>query len=132
MRGLTVARLMRTDVPKARVDMTLSEFMQAYPAQSSNQWVALTDRMERYAGIVFVPDVHLEAGAGESALAEVAKMPKQAFEQIESEALVVLDNEKDRRIIGLLTEAHVLRRYTDELAKAHRDLMGENWFSGRL
>jgi CIC family chloride channel protein len=148
MRGLTVARLMRTDVPKARVDMTLSEFMQAYPAQSSNQWVALTDRMERYAGIVFVPDVHLaglEAGAGESELAELAKMPnqfllpgtdiqsaEQAFEQTESEALAVLDNEKDRRIIGLLTEAHVLRRYTDELAKAHRDLMGENWFSGRL
>jgi chloride channel protein, CIC family len=148
MRGLTVARLMRTDAPKARVDMTLSEFMQAYPAQSSNQWVALTDRMERYAGIVFVPDVHLaglEAGAGESALAELAKMPnqfllpgtdiqsaEQAFEQTESEALAVLDNEKDRRIIGLLTEAHVLRRYTDELAKAHRDLMGENWFSGRL
>jgi hypothetical protein len=117
-------------------------------AQSSNQWVALTDRMERYVGIVFVPDVHLaglEAGAGESALAELAKMPnqfllpgtdiksaEQAFEQTESEALAVLDNEKDRRIIGLLTEAHVLRRYTDELAKAHRDLMGENWFSGRL
>jgi CIC family chloride channel protein len=139
MRGLTVARLMRTDVPKARLDMTLSEFMQAYPAQSSNQWVALTGGMERYAGIVFVPDVHLaglEAGAGQSALAELA-MPnqfllpgtdiqsaKQVFEQTETEALAVLDNEKDRRIIGLLTEAHVF-------ATAHRDLTGEKWFSGR-
>jgi chloride channel protein, CIC family len=29
-----------------------------------------------------------------------------------------------------LTEAHVLRRYTDELDKAHRDLSGEGWIGG--
>jgi chloride channel protein, CIC family len=59
------------------------------------------------------------------------QLAEQAFEQTETEALAVLDNEKDRRVIGLLTEAHVLRRYTDELAKAHRDLLGENWLPGR-
>jgi CIC family chloride channel protein len=32
-------------------------------------------------------------------------------------------------VIGLLTEAHVLRRYTDELDKAHRDLAGESWIA---
>jgi chloride channel protein, CIC family len=147
MRDLTVAHLMRTDVPKARLDMTLSEFIVAFPAQSSNQWVAVTGNMDRYAGMVFVPDVHIaavETGAGATALGELAKSPdlfllpgmniqpaEQAFEETETEALAVVDNEQDRRVIGLLTEAHVLRRYTDELSKAHRDLLGENWFAGR-
>lgn len=147
MRDLTVARLMRTDMPKARFDMTLSKFVEAFPARSSDQWVAVTAEMDRYAGMVLVPDVHIaagEAGKGATALGELAKsqdlfllpgmniqLAEQTFEQTETEALAVLDNEKDRRIIGLLTEAHVLRRYTDELTKAHRDLMGENWFADR-
>lgn len=147
MRDLTVARLVRTDTPKAQFDMTLSEFMKTFPAQSSNQWVAVTGKMDRYAGIVFVPDVHIAAmgaRAGETALGELAKSPElfllpgmniqlaeQAFEETETEALAVLDSEKDRHVVGLLTEAHVLRRYTDELAKAHRDLLGENWVAGR-
>jgi CIC family chloride channel protein len=33
----------------------------------------------------------------------------------------------DGRPIGLLTEAHVLRRYTEELERARRDLAGEQW-----
>jgi chloride channel protein, CIC family len=35
MRDLTVARLMQTDVPKAHFDMTLSDFVEAFPVQSS-------------------------------------------------------------------------------------------------
>ncbi|MBO0733585.1 MAG: chloride channel protein [Methylocapsa sp.] len=147
MRELTVGRLMRTDMPKAWQGMSLSEFVEAFPAQSSNQWVAVTGKEDHYAGIVFVPDAHLAAvenGAETALLGQLAKFPDQfllpsmdieaavqTFEQTEAEALAAVDNEKDRRVIGLLTEAHVLRRYTDELAKAHSDLLGENWFDRR-
>ena len=55
------------------------------------------------------------------------KLAVNNFEQSENEALAVVDNEKERHVIGLLTEAHVLRRYTDELDKAHRELSGESW-----
>jgi CIC family chloride channel protein len=143
MRDLTVGRLMRTDVPKARLDMTIGAFMEAFPAQSTNQWVALTGSSGRYAGMVFVPDVHLagvNGGADAAGLGKLArsadvflqpqmniKLAVQYFEQNENEALAVVDNEKDRLVVGLLTEAHVLRRYTDELDKAHRDLSGEGW-----
>jgi CIC family chloride channel protein len=41
--------------------------------------------------------------------------------------VAVVDNEKERHIIGLLTEAHVLRRYADELDKARLELSGESW-----
>jgi CIC family chloride channel protein len=55
------------------------------------------------------------------------KLAVNNFEQSENEALAVVDNETERHVIGLLTEAHVLRRYTDELDKARRELSGESW-----
>jgi CIC family chloride channel protein len=141
MRDLTVGRLMRTDVPKAPFDMSILRFMEAFPAQSTNQWVTVIGPSGNYAGMVFVPDVHL-AGvhADATELSKLARLPDtfllpqmnvklavQIFEQCENEALAVVDNETDRYVIGFLTEAHVLRRYTDELDKARRDLSGENW-----
>jgi CIC family chloride channel protein len=144
MRDLTVGRLMRTDAPKARLAMTITEFMKEFPAQSTNQWVAVTSESGGYAGMVFVPDVHLAglhgdtgavAGLGKFARSpDVFLLPQMNiklavnnFEQSENEALAVVDNETERHVIGLLTEAHVLRRYTDELDKAHRELSGESW-----
>jgi CIC family chloride channel protein len=134
---------MRTDVPKARLDMTLEEFMEEFPARSTSQWVTVIGPSGGYAGVVFVPDVHLagvHGDAGAAGLRTLARSPDifllpemniklavQFFEQSENEALAVVDNEKERHVIGLLTEAHVLRRYTDELDKAHRELSGESW-----
>ncbi len=48
-----------------------------------------------------------------------------AFEQTESEALVVVADRKSRRVVGFLTESFALRRYAEELDKARRDLSGE-------
>jgi CIC family chloride channel protein len=145
MRDLTVGRLMRSDVPLAPADITIGEFIEEFPARSTSQWVALTDRYGCYAGIVFVPDVHLAGvheDAGASGLSQLTrahnvfllpnmniKSAAQIFEQTETEALAVLNSAKERHVIGLLTEAHVLRRYTDELDKAHRDLAGESWIA---
>jgi chloride channel protein, CIC family len=49
------------------------------------------------------------------------------FERTESEALAVASDFGTRHVIGLLTEAHVLRRYTEELEKARQELSGETW-----
>jgi chloride channel protein, CIC family len=143
MRDLTAGRLMRTDVPMARLQMTITEFMKEFPAQSSSKWVVLTGPSGAYAGMAFVPDVNLagvHGDAGAAGLGTLARSPDvfllpqmniklavQYFEQSENEALAVVDNDKERHVIGLLTEAHVLRRYTDELDKAHRELSGESW-----
>ena len=141
IRDLTVGRLMRTDVPKARFDMTIARFMEEFPARSTNPWIVVTGALGGYVGMVFVPDVHLaglHADAGVTCLGKLArssdafllpgmniKLAAQFFEQTENEALAVVDNEKGRRVMGLLTESHVLRRYTDELGKAHRELSGD-------
>jgi CIC family chloride channel protein len=135
---------MRTDVPKARLAMTIGEFIKEFPALSTNQWVVVTSESGGYAGMVFVPDVQLAGLQGDTGVAaglgkfarspDVFLLPQMNiklavhyFEQSENEALAVVDNEKERHVIGLLTEAHVLRRYTDELDKARRELSGEEW-----
>ena len=122
--------------------MTPAAFMASFPL-GSTQWVVVIDPFGRYAGMVFVPDAHLMTMNGDASgtgLAKLArdrdhflvsqmniKLAAQIFDQSESEALAVVDNETDRRVVGLLTEAHVLRRYTEELDKAHSELSGEIW-----
>ncbi len=145
MRDLTVGRLMRTDVEIARSNMAISEFMQRFPLGSA-QWVVAIDPLGRYKGMISVPDAHLMSanGAGaETDLASLARLQEiflvadlnvktaaLTFEQSESEALTVVDNATDRRVIGLLTEAHLLRRYAEELDKARRELSGETFGAG--
>ncbi len=146
MRDLTVGRLMRTDVETARSDMSLGEFSKRFPLGSA-QWVIATDPLGQYKGMVFVPDVYLlndQADAGPADLGSLARLPDQylvpqlngklaaqLFEQSESEALAVVDNAANRRVIGLLTEAHLLRRYAEELDKARRELSGESIAAAR-
>jgi CIC family chloride channel protein len=135
MRDLTVGRLMRTDVEIARSDASLAEFQKLFPL-GSTQWVVVLDASGRYEGIVFVPDAYVEGAAADLAalsrqptqflVAEMnVKTAAQVFEQGENEALAVVDNATDQRVIGLLTEAHLLRRYAEELDKARRQLSGD-------
>jgi CIC family chloride channel protein len=142
IRTLTVARMMRPDVKTVVVDETVGEFVEAFPL-GSTQWVVVTDASERYAGMISVTEAHLSLSNGGDAKAPVAdlichqndmlqpsmniKHAAALFERSESEALAVIDDPLHRRVVGLLTEAHVLRRYTEELDKARRDLAGEKW-----
>ena len=43
----------------------------------------------------------------------------------ESEALAVVDCAAERRVIGMLTESHTLKRYSDELERQRRTIAGE-------
>ena len=47
-----------------------------------------------------------------------------AFDRTESEALAVVDNPSDRRVLGILTEQHALKRYAEELDKVRQGLSG--------
>ena len=53
-----------------------------------------------------------------------AKEAMALFEAAEAEALAVLDGTKTRRVVGLLTEAHLLRRYGEELDKRRQEEVG--------
>ena len=97
--------------------------------------VVLVDEAGRYAGLVSVPEAHAappETGSLE-ALArhkEAVLLPgtnardaMAAFEAAEAEALAVVDGPA-RRVLGLLTEAHLLRRYGEEIEKRRREESG--------
>jgi CIC family chloride channel protein len=48
-----------------------------------------------------------------------------AFESYEAEALAVVDTAERRQVIGLLSESHALRRYSDASERQRRELLGE-------
>lgn len=140
IRTLTVGRLMRRDVRTVRTDTRLSAFRHEFPLGSTQRVVAV-DEAERYAGLILVAEAHLPQLDSSESQQNVTtllryredilvpqmniKEAMAVFDNSESEALVVVDDRDTRKVIGLLTEAHALRRYAEELDRARRDLIGE-------
>ncbi len=54
-----------------------------------------------------------------------AKVATALFDRTESEALAVVEDLEGRRVIGLLTESHTLKRYSEELDRQRRAVLGE-------
>ncbi|CAH1659318.1 hypothetical protein BOSEA31B_11852 [Hyphomicrobiales bacterium] len=47
------------------------------------------------------------------------------FGEAESEALPVVAERDSRRLVGILSEAHAIKRYSDEMSRRNRELTGE-------
>ena len=141
MRSLTVDRLMRTAVDTAFADASIGSFLENHPL-GSGHWVVATDPFDRYAGMVALAEAHTlqhdEAKCREplarlllhteTVLTQDMNVREAArlFEATESEALAVVESVTNRRVVGVLSEAHLLRRYTGELDRVRRDLSGES------
>jgi CIC family chloride channel protein len=136
MRNLTVARMMRRETRTVRADTALGAFRRDVPLGSASRVVVL-DAADRYAGMVQVADAHAPDLADSLRLAAIMQhadsllLPQMTikdaigvFERAEADALAVVDGKDSKRVIGLLTEAHALRRYSEELER-RRELSGE-------
>ncbi|MDB5560761.1 MAG: Chloride channel protein, partial [Hyphomicrobiales bacterium] len=141
MRSLTVRAMMRQDVKTVLDSTSLDDFCEKYPLGSTERAIVL-DRNGRYSGIVLVAEAHqakADDGDAEPETIEPllryreqillpsmnAKDAAQLFNDANSEELAVVDHRESRRVIGLLTEAYLLRRYAEELDKGWQDLTGE-------
>jgi CIC family chloride channel protein len=137
IRDLTVAQMMRADVRTTPVETTAAAFREAFPLGSTNQVIAV-DEDGRYAGMVITAEAHSTELPATTPLRDIlrhvdhmllAQMTAQeaiaAFEQFEAEALAVVDTAERRQVIGLLSEAHALRRYSDASERQRRELLGE-------
>ena len=137
IRDLTVAQMMRTDVRTTPVEVPVSVFREAFPLGSTNQVVAV-DEDGRYAGMVIVAEAHATELPATASLREIlhntdhmmlpqmtAQEAIAAFERFEVDALAVVDSAERRQVIGLLSEAHALRRYSDASERQRRELLGE-------
>jgi CIC family chloride channel protein len=135
IRDLTVGRMMRRDTQTVPVDTYVSDFREAFPLGSATQVVAI-DEDGRYGGMVVVAEAHAKELDDSQPIREILRhgddflFPEMTvqeavavFDQAETEALAVVDAPGTRRVIGLLTEAHALRRYTEESELHRRELL---------
>ena len=135
VRTLTAGRMMRRESHATPADATVAEFRRRFPLGSTSR-VVLTDADGGYAGIAlparaFAEDVDPVTPIGELAVhPEVALTPDmdmagimRLFDATGADELAVVGG--DGKVLGLLSESFVRRRYAEELEKAQRELFGE-------
>jgi CIC family chloride channel protein len=137
IRDLTVGQMMRADVRTVPAETQISAFREAFPLGSTSQVIAV-DEDGRYAGMVLLPEAHAADLAAIASLRDILHHPDNmllpqmtaqeaiaTFDRTEAEALAVVDTPERRQPIGLLSEAHALRRYSDASERQRRELLGE-------
>jgi chloride channel protein, CIC family len=135
MKSLTAGRMMRGDPPTIETGATLAEFRRRFPLGAARAVVA-TDPAGRYAGLVATDAAWGAEVDPAAAVSTVARLRRaalspdldvaavmHAFEEVEADDLAVVDG--GARVLGLVSERFVRRRYTEEIEKAQRDLFGE-------
>jgi CIC family chloride channel protein len=138
IRDLTVRSLMRQDVATVDANIPIAQFREKFPLGSKNQVVAV-DGTGRYVGLALVADAHapdIEAARGligllhcRDAVLHPGMNIQEAiavFDAAEAESLAVVDIGGEHRPIGILTEAHAMRRYAEESEQRRREVLGEN------
>jgi CIC family chloride channel protein len=137
MRDLTVGKMMRRDMRTAAATSTIGAFRDAFPVGSTTYVIAVDDD-KRYAGMVRVADAHATEVAPSKTVRDLLHYPNDmllpgmaikdavlTFDRAEAEALPVVDSYLGRRVVGLLTEAYALRRYSAELERRRQELVGK-------
>ncbi|MGC1561810.1 MAG: chloride channel protein [Bradyrhizobium sp.] len=136
LRDLTVRRLMRPDVVTVNADMAIAEFRAKFPPGSKTQVVA-EDEAGRYAGLVMVAEAHAPDIDTKKTVRSILhhqlvvlhpgmniREAISAFDVAEAESLAVVEA-GDNRPIGILTEAHAMRRYAEESERRRREMVGD-------
>jgi CIC family chloride channel protein len=124
-------------VPTVHASTTIENFREAFPL-GSTAYVIAVDEDDHYAGVVIMADAHTAETSPDKAVKDLlhftddlllpgmaVKEAVLAFDRAEAEALAVVDSYRDRKVVGLLTEAYVLRRYAAALERRRRDMVGE-------
>jgi CIC family chloride channel protein len=137
IRDLTVRRLMRSDVATVDAGIGIEDFRVKFPLGSKTQVVAV-DATGRYIGLAVVAEAHapdIDATRGligilhhrDVVLHPVMNIQEAiaVFDAAEAESLAVVEAGGEHRPVGILTEAHAMRRYAEESDKRRREAIGE-------
>ena len=135
VKTLTAGRMMRRETRATPATLTVAEFRHRFSLGATSR-VVLVDEAGRYAGICQTPTAYAEgvdpsASIGSLAVNRDAALAPDMdistvmtrFDASGTDELAVLD--ADRRVLGILSESFVRRRYAEELEKAQRELFGE-------
>lgn len=139
LRNLTVVRMMQTDVDKVLLTMTIAECRRKY-ALGSRPAVIVVNNKDEYCGLVLLSELFsadLDTLAEDIQLAKIVncvqmtllpemnvKSAMKMFDDAAAEVLAVVTSGTRRKVIGLLSESYVRRRYIEEIDKAARGLIG--------
>ena len=136
VRQLTAGRMMRRAPAALPAGTSIAEFRRRTPLGSTSR-VVLLDEKEQYAGLVPTAQAYVDGLDTEASAATLARRPDdtiapdrniaevmQMFDRLGVDDLAVVA--ADGTVLGLLTEAHVRKRYADELERTQRDLFGES------
>ena len=137
IRDLTVRSLMRQDVATVNANVPIEEFCDKFPLGSKTQVVAV-DGAGRYVGLALVAEAHAPDVQAAKGLIDIlhyrdvvlhpAMNIQEAiavFDAAEAETLAVVDTDGEHRPIGVLTEAHAMRRYAEESEQRRREAVGD-------
>jgi CIC family chloride channel protein len=140
LHDLQVANLMRRDFASVPLDQPLGELCQQFPIEAHIRVFAV-DGSGGYKGYVDLAEAHGAAyrgGGAKLCVRDVARgaeyflTPGQPIRETldqfiasAAETLAVVDNSRDRRIQGYLSEAFALRRYYRELEARHSEELGD-------
>ncbi len=126
VRELSIGRMMRKDVRTVLLETPVERVRRDFPL-GSTQRLIVTDENHKYCGVVSVPELHKDDETVETLshylrLTDTYLTPDQnvrhaidAFAKAECEAMAVVEPSSSLRVLGLLTEQHALRRYSEEL-----------------
>jgi chloride channel protein, CIC family len=137
---MTVARLMRSDPKLVPANMVLKALREKYPPGSAARVFAVAPD-GHYAGWLDMAEVHdpqIDDVVDQGVVADLVRQPQvyllptenvrtalARFEEAQSENLPVLASRADPRVIGYMTEAYALRRYSQELERRRSAELGE-------
>lgn len=137
MRTLTVERMMRTEIATFPAHETVQAARMAFPHETP-RYIILSGADNQYEGLVENALFHASRVPDATPLTElvaandIALTPAlslstaiDTFERLARPALAVVDDQN--RILGLLSERYVLRRYAEELERTRRELAGEKY-----
>ena len=135
VRSLTAGKMMRPDPLTVAAATRVEAFRQRFPLGSVSR-VILTDEDARYAGLLLTADAFKEGIDPQTEVASLAihrdfalapdmdvEAVMHAFEEEGADELVVVG--ADRRVLGLIGEAYVARRYAGELERQQLEIFGE-------
>ena len=135
IRQLTAGSMMRSAPPTVPAAVSIAVLRRRVPLGSTSR-VILVDDDDHYAGIVTTADAYVDGIAVDACASSIARHPDetvepdrnigeimQVFDRLGVDDLAVVTT--DGVLRGTLTEAHVRKRYANELERSQRELFGE-------
>jgi CIC family chloride channel protein len=137
IRDLTVRRLMRGDINPVKASMTIKEFRRQFPLGSKTQVVAV-DGEGHYVGLAMVAEAHAPELENAKCVRDILHYHNvvlnplmniqeaiAVFDTAEAETLAVVEADGEHKPIGILSEAHAVRRYAEESEQRRREVIGD-------